>query len=114
MAASERRIDDPPGRPVVVFDGGCGFCRFWITRWQHRTGDTVEYIASDDPSVDRRFPEIPRETYAHAVQLIESDGRVTDAAEAVFRLLAISGPGWPLSIYEHVPGAAAASEIAYR
>jgi lipase maturation factor 1 len=114
MVPSERRIDHPPDRPVVVFDGGCGFCRFWITRWQHRTGDTVEYVASDDPSVARRFPEIPREAYKQAVQLIEPDGRVTEAAEAVFRLLAVSGPEWPLWIYEHLPGAALTSEIAYR
>jgi predicted DCC family thiol-disulfide oxidoreductase YuxK len=109
-----RLTDHPPDRPVVVFDGGCGFCRFWITRWQRRTGDTVEYVASDDPSVERRFPEIPRERYAQAVQLIEPDGRVTEAAEAVFRLLAVSGPEWPRWIYEHVPGTTAASEVAYR
>src|SRR5262245_52708882 len=114
MVPSEKRIDRPPDLPVVVFDGGCGFCRFWIARWQRRTGNTVEYLASDDPDVAARLPEIPPERFARAVQLVEPDGRLTDAAEAVFRLLAISGPEWPLWIYEHVPGAAAASEIAYR
>jgi predicted DCC family thiol-disulfide oxidoreductase YuxK len=99
---------------VLVFDGDCGFCRFWIERWRHRTGTTVGYEpwrASDTP---QRFPEISRERFARAVQLIETDGRVSEAAEAVWRLLALGGRRAPLWAYQHVPGAAFVTERAYR
>ena len=72
----------------MIYDGDCGFCVCWIRRWQRATGDRVDYLPFQDPRVAVRFPEIPRERYEAAVQLIEPDGTVTGAAEAVFRSLA--------------------------
>lgn len=109
-----QHVDRPPDRPVVIFDGDCGFCRFWIARWQQRTGAAVEYAAWPHPDLAERFPEIPSEQFARAVQLVEPDGRVTEGAEAVFRLLAISGRPSPLWAYEHLPGLAPITEHAYR
>ncbi|MBI3493339.1 MAG: DUF393 domain-containing protein, partial [Acidobacteria bacterium] len=112
-----RRVAQPPPEPVLIFDGDCGFCRFWLARWRHRTGDRVEYVPFQDDDVARRFPEIPRQSCARAVQLVDSDGLVYEAAEAVFRLLAKSGTGSSpilLRCYEHVPGVAAVTEAAYR
>ena len=74
-------------RPVMVFDGDCGFCRRWIARWQHATGDRIEYAAFQDDA--SRFPGVPREQFAQAVHLVEPDGRVTRGAEAVARTLAL-------------------------
>jgi len=37
-------LGNPPAdRPVLVFDGDCGFCRFWIERWRGATGGKVDY-----------------------------------------------------------------------
>ena len=99
---------------MLVFDGDCDFCRFWITRWRHRTGEAIEYEPFQDPEIPKRFPDIPRERFARAVQLIEPDGRVSEAAEAVFRLCAYGRWRSPLWAYEHVPGVASVSERAYR
>jgi predicted DCC family thiol-disulfide oxidoreductase YuxK len=102
-----------PSRPLLVFDGTCGFCRRWIERWRMTTGDRVEAAPYQD--VAERFPEIPRERFAAAVHLIEPDGRVTRGAEAVFRSLAAApGNGVWLALYERVPGWGALSEAAYR
>jgi predicted DCC family thiol-disulfide oxidoreductase YuxK len=109
-----RRVSSPPDRPLIVFDGDCGFCRFWIKRWQYRTGKTVDYQPFQHPDISQRFPDIPRERFARAVQLVETDGGVSEAAEAVFRLLAIGRRSAPLWAYEHVPAAALVSERAYR
>jgi predicted DCC family thiol-disulfide oxidoreductase YuxK len=109
-----RRVGSPPERPLIVFDGDCGFCRFWIARWRHGTDKTVDYQPFQHPDISRRFPDIPRERFAHAVQLIETDGRVSEAAEAVFRLLALGRRRAPLWAYEHVPLVALVSEHAYR
>src|SRR5512139_2204886 len=99
-------------RPVMLFDAECGFCRRWIARWQHYTGDRVEYQPYQ--STYTRYPEIPPENFARAVHLIEPDGSHTSGAEAVFRALAHGGRGWPLACYEHVPLFRPLSEALYR
>jgi lipase maturation factor 1 len=104
----------PPERPLLIFDGDCGFCRFWVQRWQQLTGERVEYVPSQDPTVKLRFPEVPPSHFETAVQLIEPTGLVYSGAEAAFRGLA-NNPAleWPLRIYRTVPVAAALSEVCY-
>jgi predicted DCC family thiol-disulfide oxidoreductase YuxK len=107
------RVERPPERPLVIYDGDCEFCRTWIARWQQRTGNAVDYEPSQE--VASRFPEISAEAFSRSVQLVLPDGRVSSGAEAVARLLALPrGPGIFLWIYRHVPGAGRASELAYR
>ena len=99
-------------RPVLIYDGDCGFCRRWVERWRGATGEAIEYATSAEAAP--RFQAIPRERFAEAVVLVEPDGRVTFGAEAVFRALATApGRAWPLWTYEHVPGVAAASSFVY-
>src|SRR5882672_983110 len=100
-------------KPLLVFDGDCGFCRVWIRRFQERTGDRVEYAPSQE--VAARFPKIPAEAFARSVQLIDADGEVYEGALAVFRALALApGGGLALGAYRRLPGFAAASERLYR
>ncbi|HMD36543.1 MAG TPA: DCC1-like thiol-disulfide oxidoreductase family protein, partial [Vicinamibacterales bacterium] len=102
-------------KPILVFDGACGFCRFWIERWRCRTGDRLEFQPYQSDEVARRFPDLPRERCRRAVQLVEPDGAVREGAAAVFRALATCGGpriGW--FAYEHVPRFAPLSERAYR
>ncbi len=44
-------------KPVLIYDGHCGFCRIWLDYWRQLTGDRIEYLASQD--VGDRFPQIP-------------------------------------------------------
>ncbi|HET6958847.1 MAG TPA: lipase maturation factor family protein [Vicinamibacterales bacterium] len=111
---SEQRVKTPPSLPVLIFDGDCGFCRFWKTRWQYRSGSLVEYTPYQSADIAQRFPEIPLDRCARAVQFVEPDGRASEAAEAVFRLLASIGLRLPIYFYEAVPGVRAVSEAAYR
>jgi predicted DCC family thiol-disulfide oxidoreductase YuxK len=99
-------------KPLLVFDGDCGFCRVWIRRFQERTGDRVDYAPSQE--VGDRFPEIPARDFARSVQLIDVDGKVYAGAEAVFRTLAAApGGGAWLRAYGSVPGFAPVTEWAY-
>ena len=109
-----RRVVTPPERHVLIFDGDCGFCRFWVARWRHWTGNAVEYVPFQAAEGAQRFPDIPRERFTRAVQLVEPDGRVFEAAEAVAHLSALGGNRMPLRAYSHVPGVALVSERAYR
>ena len=109
------RIASPPSKPVLVFDGDCNFCRRWISRWREATGERIEYVPFQHPSVAERFPELPREQCEQAVQLIDADGAVHSSAEAVFRALAFAPQfRWPLWLYQHVPGVAPGAEFLYR
>ncbi|HEX4646702.1 MAG TPA: lipase maturation factor family protein, partial [Verrucomicrobiae bacterium] len=87
------RVASPPARPLMIYDGDCNFCKFWIVRWRELTGGRVEYVESQDPRVAEQFPELPRERFETSVQLIEPDGRVYSGAEAVFRALGRGAPG---------------------
>jgi len=107
------QVASPPPKPLLVFDGDCNFCRRWIRRWRKTTGELVDYLPFQDPQVGKRFPEVPRECFEQAVQLIEADGRVYAGAEAVLRTLACS-KRWPLWVYRKAPGARFVAEHAYR
>ncbi|MEK7824149.1 MAG: lipase maturation factor family protein, partial [Candidatus Eisenbacteria bacterium] len=102
-----------PGKPLLLYDGECSFCRAWIARWRRVIGERIEYAPYQDAA--SRVPAIPRERFAHAVHLVEPDGRHSQGAEAVFRSLAHApGHGWGLWLYRFLPGFAPASEWCYR
>jgi len=108
------RVARPPFKPLLVFDGDCNFCMLWIRRWQQMTGDAVEYLPAQDPAILAQFPEIPREDFDTAVQLIEPDGSVYSGAEAVFRTLAANpNRQWPLQVYQQSDGIADFTEWVY-
>ncbi|MGE5413250.1 MAG: thiol-disulfide oxidoreductase DCC family protein [Syntrophomonadaceae bacterium] len=106
------RVAHPPERPLAIFDGDCGFCRAWIARWKEETGDAVDYATSQE--VAERFPEIPREAFARAFQLVLPDGRSFEGAEAVYAALAQKPGGGRLAgAYRRVPGFGALSDFVY-
>jgi predicted DCC family thiol-disulfide oxidoreductase YuxK/uncharacterized membrane protein YphA (DoxX/SURF4 family) len=99
-------------RPLVIWDGDCGFCRRSVDHLRARAGDRIAFEPYQ--SAHDRFPDIPREAFAAAVHLVETDGRVSRGAEAVYRALALVGARLPLLAHRWVPGFAAASEWGYR
>lgn len=107
-------ISPPPeSRPLLIFDGDCGFCRRCVARLQLETGDRIQYEPFQ--SAGARFSDIPGEEFQKSVFLIEPDGRTTRAAEAIARTLKLGADRTiPLWLYEHLPGAGATAEAAYR
>src|SRR5579875_3166099 len=83
-------------KPLLIYDGDCSFCRFSVDYWRKLTGDRVDYAPFQQAAAN--FPQIPAEQFRQAVKLIQPDGSASNAAEAVFRVLAC----------------APASELAYR
>lgn len=108
-----RRVNDPPPeRPLLVFDGDCGFCRRWVARWRRWTGDRVGYEPYQ--SARERFPEIPLDQFKRSIQFIRADGTVLTGAEGVFHSLAVNPRlRWLVWLYRFAPGFAAATESGY-
>lgn len=99
-------------KPVLLFDGDCGFCRLWVGRWQALTAGAVEFAPYQEAA--GRFPGLDREALSRAVHLVEPDGRVTRGAEAVLRAAGHGrGWGWLPRLYAALPPFAAASEALY-
>jgi predicted DCC family thiol-disulfide oxidoreductase YuxK len=100
-------------KPLMIWDGECGFCAQWIQRWKKVTHSSIAYETYQ--SVGAQFPQIPTENFRQAVHLVEPDGRITRGAEAVFRALRdVPRLSWLLKAYERVPAFAALSEFGYR
>ena len=102
-----------PDKPVLLYDGDCGFCRRWIERWRGLTGDRIEYAPYQEAGA--RFPGVPQTEFESSVVLVEAGGKKYHGAEAVFRSLAASSSHrWPLDLYLRVPGVKWAAESLYR
>jgi predicted DCC family thiol-disulfide oxidoreductase YuxK len=103
----------PTHTPLLVYDGDCTFCRIWIELWRQLTADQIAYAPYQEAAV--RFPQIPREDFQRAVQLILPDGTALSAAHAVLKSLeCVPDHAWMLWAYHNVPGFAALAEWAYR
>ena len=96
------RVSNPLPRPLLIWDGDCDFCRLWIERWREITAGDVDYITSQEAA--KRFPEVPTDELNRSLVLIQPDGAVFFAAEAVYRSLAYRrSRKWLAWSYDHVP-----------
>src|SRR5260370_37507 len=102
-----------PDKPLVIFDGNCGFCKIWIKYWYQLTGERVDYAPSQEAG--EQFPQIPPEDFSQSVLLVLPSGEILRGAEAVFQTVAYApGLSWLLWLYRHLPGLAPVAEASYR
>jgi hypothetical protein len=60
----------PGSRPLLIYDGDCGFCFYWASYWQKLTGDRVDYRPYQQ--VAAQYPEISEAEFQRAVQYTEA------------------------------------------
>ena len=114
MSSPRHRVASPPaGKPLLLWDGECGFCRLWAERWREAYGERVD-LATAQSQVSR-FPEIPAVAYDQGIHLVETNGNVYCGVAAALRTrLHGSGEGgWLWRAYENIPGLAPALEAGY-
>lgn len=100
-------------KPTMLYDGDCGFCQYWVSRWQKKIGDKVLFAPYQEAGAD--FPQVSEDDCRAAVQLIMPDGSVTSGAHAIFKALEIGERLRYLHwFYEHVPIFGRASELIYQ
>ena len=104
--ACAHNIQVPDTKPVLLWDGQCGFCKIWVDYWKQLTGDRIEYRTSQEAGSE--FPQINPRTFSQSVQLVRPDGSVASGARAVFESQGM------LKTYESSRVFAAIAEWAYR
>ena len=111
---AKKSIDeDPEKRPLLVYDGDCGFCKRSVERLKLHTGDRVRYVPFQDR--ENRPSSVSEEEYAEAVHLFLPDqDKPLRAAEAVYRTLKIGNRPALNYLYGKIPWFARISEAAYR
>lgn len=102
-----------PPKPLLLWDGECGFCARWAQRIQRLVGDRLDCVPYQLRLND--FPEIAAEHFTHAVFIVLPNGHAYHSAEAIYRALAVRRPlGIMLLLYRTCPVFARFSERRYR
>lgn len=100
-------------KPLLIYDGDCGFCVYSVRYWQKLTGNQVEYKPYQEAAAS--FPQISVAEFQRAVQYVGTDGRIASAAEASFLTLSHApGNSLRLTLYRRLPGFAFISEKSYQ
>ncbi len=99
-------------RPLLIYDGDCGFCCYWVEYSRKLTGARVAYEPYE--TVAEQYPDISIVDFQRSIYLIEPNTTRTRGAEAALRTLsAVRGhSGWRWC-YEHLPGFAVFCEMLY-
>ncbi len=91
----------PPERPLLLWDGQCGFCRRAVDRLVYLVGDRVEPVPFQEGA--DRVPDLDPAAMARAAHLVMPDGAVYVGAHSILRANALDGRAHPvLWLYEHV------------
>lgn len=98
-------------KPVLVYDGDCSFCKFWIERWKQTTGEKIRYEPYQQ--IISNIEGVTEEQAEKSVWLI-SDDKELSAAEAVVTAYSIAGNKKWLWMYNNIPLADKIFEFFYR
>lgn len=92
-------------RPVVVYDGTCGFCRKQVARIQRwDRAEEFTFISSHEPDLLENFPQLAGEDLDAGMRLIEPSGALSAGADAVHGIARrLPRFRWFAWLY-HVPG----------
>jgi len=87
------RTNHLPGeKPLMAWDGNCGFCHYWVIKWKIMTADKVVYKPFQE--VHANFPDIGLKYFRQAIRFIDTDGRIFTGPGAVFQALHKYGSKW--------------------
>ncbi|WP_338791018.1 DCC1-like thiol-disulfide oxidoreductase family protein [Bernardetia sp. MNP-M8] len=92
-----------PQKTILIWDAECGFCKYWITKWQMIVNEsTIDLRPYQESAKD--FPDLDTKLFKKAVRLITPNGKVYSGAEAAFKSLELGGAtDLPISWYQKNP-----------
>lgn len=93
------------GRPVLLYDGNCAFCRLWVgrlRRWDHRS--RIDLLPASERCSVPDLPPLSDQDVDAAMHLVLPDGRVLSGGRAIPELLRLlPGGGVPRLLF-YIPG----------
>ncbi len=90
----------PKEKPLLVWDGACGFCKYWVTRWKKLTKDKVAFKPYQE--VAHLFPDIPLKEFKKASRFISTKGTVHSGPDSAYKSYQIANAASPWhSWYNH-------------
>jgi len=86
----EKPMDSPrPIKPLVLFDGACGFCNRSMERWKRAGEGRLDFESVQNGA---GFPYgFPPDRPMGALHLVETTGEIRRGAGAVFRMMDLCG-----------------------
>lgn len=80
------RTDYPPqNKPLLVWDGDCGFCKYWVIKLKWITGDSINFEPYQNSAAD--FEDLDVSLFREASRLIETDGLIYSGPDSFYRSL---------------------------
>ncbi len=73
----------PVHKNIFIWDGECGFCKYWITRWKAKTQGKLVFQTFQEAA--QNFPDIPLKEFKKASRLIETDGSIYSGPDSAYR-----------------------------
>lgn len=80
----------PTEKPLLVWDGDCSFCKFWVTRWQKNTQGKVIFKTYQE--VASQFPDIPLKEFKKASRFITIKGGVYSGPDSAYMSYLVANP----------------------
>lgn len=102
-------------RPVLVYDGDCGFCRDWVrrlSRWDR--ADAIRKVPARDRGQVAGLPHLSDASLARAMHFVTPEGAVYLGARALPPLLPYLPGGILLAPLLRIPGAQPLADRIYR
>lgn len=91
----------PPDKTTLIWDGTCGFCKYWKEHIETMTPKSISYKPYQD--IADSFPDIPLKEFKKASRLIEENGRIYSGPNSIYRLYWWTGRKKFLKFYEKYP-----------
>jgi len=102
-------------RPLVLYDGRCGFCRDWsrrLARWDGH--DRLHQVPSQERHTIAGLPTLSDADLDSALHVVLPDGRVERGARGVIALLPWLRGGRVLAWLARIPGVTGVADAVYR
>lgn len=104
-----------PDRPLVLYDGRCGFCRDWsrrLARWDGR--GRLRQVPYQERGEVAGLPVLSDAELEAAIHVVLPDGRIERGARGILALLPWLRGGRVLALVARVPGVGRLADQAYR
>jgi predicted DCC family thiol-disulfide oxidoreductase YuxK len=102
-------------RPVLLYDGRCGFCRIWVRRLRRwdRAG-RIDYVPYQLRSAVGDLPWVPDEALGRAMHFVVPGGRIDAGARALPAILGYLPGGALIRLLFKAPGMSGLADRVYR